>query len=212
MGRWLALLLLVLAAESGQAQSPANVLVVVNDNSPISRTIADYYMRRREIPARNLCHIHATTAQDIDRATYDREIAAPIGDFLKKHLLVDSILYVVTTLDVPLRIQRSRGLGGSQASVDSDLAALYFDLTQPKPHPVDGSLASPFFGKKNARFSHPAFPMYLVTRLAAYDLDGVKRIIDQSLRAANRGKVVIDGAAGEGEGNNRPPPGDTHLA
>src|SRR5258708_4082939 len=69
MGRRLALLLLLLAAEPGYARSPANVLVVVNDNSPISRTIADYYMRRREIPVA----ICATSTQPPPRTS-----AAPL--------------------------------------------------------------------------------------------------------------------------------------
>ena len=34
--------------------------------------------------------------------------------------------------------------------------------------------------------------MYLVTRLAAYDLEGVKAIIDRSMHAVNQGKFVID--------------------
>ena len=41
-------------------------------------------------------------------------------------------------------------------------------------------------------FSHPEFPIYLVTRLAAYDFDGVKGMIERSLAASNRGKFVLD--------------------
>src|SRR6516164_6850147 len=73
---------------AAHAQGPANVLVVVNDNSSASRAIGDYYMRRREIPAANLCHLHTTPEQDIDRAFYDRDVAAPLARFLKKNGLV----------------------------------------------------------------------------------------------------------------------------
>ncbi len=63
-----------------------------------------------------------------------------------------------------------------------------------------GSIPNPFFSKRDAKFSHPQFPIYLVTRLAAYDFDGVKALIDRSIDAtdaaargnANRGKFVID--------------------
>lgn len=192
---------LTLAAGLSRAQGPANVLVVVNDNSSFSRSVADYYMRRRAIPARNLCHIRAADRQDIDRATYDREVAAPIAACLKNNRAIQSTLYIVTTLGVPLRIEGTNGIGGNAASVDSELAALYYDLTTGKPHPVDG-LENPFFGKKDAAFNHPRFGMYLVTRLAAYDLEGVKRLIDQSLRAVNRGKFVIDAGPGDKDGNN----------
>ena len=36
------------------------------------------------------------------------------------------------------------------------------------------------------------FPMYLVTRLAAYDFDGVKGIIERSLAARNRKPDILD--------------------
>jgi uncharacterized protein (TIGR03790 family) len=111
---------------------------------PISRSIAEYYAHRSTIRSSNVCHIRASTHEDIDRAAYDRDIAAPIGAFLKKNGLVQSIFYIVTTSGVPLRIEGTSGLGGDAASVDSELAALYFDLTQGKPHQVDGSLENPF--------------------------------------------------------------------
>jgi uncharacterized protein (TIGR03790 family) len=75
--------------------------------------------------------------------------------------------------------------------VDSELTLLYSDL-KGKTHEIAGPLVNPFFGKRDAKFAHPEFPMYLVTRLQAYDLEGVKAIIDRSLHAANQGKFVID--------------------
>ncbi len=158
-------------------------------------------MRRRQIPAGHLCHIRATTKQDVSREIYNSEVAGPIGECLKKDSLIDSVFYIVTTLGVPLRIEGTGGPGGSQASVDSELAALYYDLTHGKPHPVDGPFFNPFFGNKSAHFSHPAFPLYLVTRLAAYDVDTANRLVDQCMRASNRGKFVIDAGAGGAEGN-----------
>ena len=204
-GPWTRRLWLVLALHPGvvRAQGPASVLVVVNDNSTVSRSVADYYARKRAIPASNMCHIRASLREDIDRATYEREIAAPIGAFLKKNSLVQSIFYIVTTSGVPLRIEGASGLTGDAASVDSELAALYFDITRGKPHPVDGSLENPFFGKSRSAFGHPQFPMYLVTRLAAYDAQGAKGIVDRSVHASNRGKFVIDLNSGNDQpGNN----------
>src|SRR5208282_4248293 len=63
----------------------------------------------------------------------------------------------------------------------------------------------PFFGKRDVPFRHPQFPIYLVTRLAAYDWTDVKAMIDRSLAARNRGKFVIDVSGARGsyaEGNN----------
>jgi uncharacterized protein (TIGR03790 family) len=111
---------------------------------------------------------------------------------LRKGRLVETVLYIVTTLEVPLRIKGSEGMDGDQSSVDSELTLLYLDMKRGTPHPLKGAVPNPFFGKKDAPFTHPQFPIYLVTRLAAYDFDGVKAIIDRSLLAANKGKFVID--------------------
>ena len=196
---------LVLTASVLWAQIPQNVLVVVNDNSPVSRSIGEYYALRRAIPPRNICHIHTTTDEVIQRPQYKAEIAAPIADYLKKNNLVESVLYIVTTMGVPLKIPGSgpESLSSDAAAVDSELTLLYSDM-RGAPHTVAGSLLNPFFGRTHDKFSHPEFPIYLVTRLAAYDFDDVKGIVDRSLRAANRGKFVIDLAGGfanaEGEG------------
>jgi len=82
---------------------------------------------------------------------------------------------------------------------------LYADLTTGKPHPLDGGIPNPFFGKRERVFSHREFPIYLVTRLAAYDFDGVKALIERSLAATNRGKFVLDLRGNDDE------PGDDWL-
>jgi uncharacterized protein (TIGR03790 family) len=178
------------------AQSPAgaaaSVMVVINDKSALSRSIGEYYALRREIPAKNLCHIRTSEEEEIQRPVYDREIAGPIAGCLRRGGLTEQILYIVTTGGVPLKIQGSEGLGGDLAAVDSELTLLYTDMHQGRPHTLNGMVPNPFFGKRDARFTHPEFPIYLVTRLAAYDFDGVRAIIDRAKEAANRGKFVID--------------------
>src|SRR5579862_5818519 len=174
------------------AQGPANVLVVVNDSSSLSRLIGEYYAQHREIPARNICHLRTADEEYIQRPVYDKEIAAPIANCLRRNGLTEQILYIATTGGVPLRIEGMGGLGGDIAAVDSELTLLYLDMHQGKPHTLNGVIPSPFYGKPEAKFAHPGFPIYLVTRLAAYDFDGVRAIIDRAREAANRGKFVID--------------------
>jgi uncharacterized protein (TIGR03790 family) len=187
-----ALAVLFFAAPLSWAQDGHNVLLVVNDNSSVSRNIGDYYARRRSIPQTNICHIRATEDETISRDQYNLQIAAPIASYLRKSGLVENVLYIVTTLGVPLRIEGNGRVDGEQAAVDSELTLLYLDMKRRSPHSLKGSLPNPFFGRKDSAFTHPQFPIYLVTRLAAYDFDGVKAIIDRSLLAANKGKFVID--------------------
>ena len=183
-------------------QTGENVLVVVNQISPLSRQIAEYYVPRRHIPAANVCRLNAKLDEEISRDEFDKQIAQPIGEFLRAGHLTEKILYIVTTSGVPLRIQGSGGQLAEQASVDSELTLLYSHL-HGKPHTLSAGIANPLFGKMGAAFRHPDFPIYLVTRLAGYDFEDVKDIIDRALLARNRGKFVIDLKANDSTRGNQ---------
>jgi uncharacterized protein (TIGR03790 family) len=185
------------------AQGPESVLIVINDNSALSREIGEYYARRRGVPMRNICHLNTVTTENIARESYDKQVADIIAAFLRHNGLIESILYIVTTAGVPLRIPGTgTGLSTENASLDSELTLLYTDLHSGHAHPLTGSLPNPFFGKRDAKFTHPQFPIYLVTRLQAYEFKDVKAMIDRSLEAANRGKFVIDLKSGSDEQGN----------
>ena len=78
-----------------------------------------------------------------------------MGAFLHKNGLQESIYYIVTTAGVPLKISGAGdGMNSSAASVDSELTLLYSDLKTGKPHPIEGSIPNPFFGKRDRAFSH----------------------------------------------------------
>ena len=111
--------------------------------------------------------------------------------YLKKAQLTESVLYIVTTLGVPLKVD-GPGMGprSEHASVDSELALLYGKLRGTK-YSRSGPLPNPMY-QRDARLQHPAVPIYVVTRLAAYDFNDVKAMIDRSLAARNRGKFVLD--------------------
>lgn len=186
-----------------RAETPGRVVVVVNDNSALSLKIGEYYARRRGVPAKNVCHLRTTASEQISREIFDQEIAAPLGAYLKKAGLIESVYYIVTTAGVPLKITGTRHMEGDYASVDSELTLLYSDVKTGKPHKLSGTAPNPFFGNRDRPFSHPQFPIYLVTRLAAYDFEGVKGMIDRSLAAANRGKFVVDlSSPDDSPGNN----------
>ncbi len=161
----LLILALLATCVHGQTAGPANVLVVVNDTSSLSRSIGEYYVRRRAIPLKNVCRIQAPTEEVVSRQDYDRSIAAGVVACLRREQLTEQVLYIVTTQGVPLRVEGTEGIGGTMAAVDSELSLLYLDMRTGKPHNVNGSLNNPYF-RSAARFSHPEVPIYLVTRLA----------------------------------------------
>jgi uncharacterized protein (TIGR03790 family) len=178
------------------APKPANVLVIVNDASPLSRSIGEYYVRQRAIPPHNLCTITAPDRESITRDEYNRLVAGPVGICLRSKGLVESVLYLVVTQGVPLRVRGVVSRNGDNASVDSELTLLYGKL-HGADYPLNGAIANPFYRQLNAEFRHPQFPIYLVTRLAAYDLAGVKAMIERSLAARNVGTFVLDLQSGE---------------
>ena len=102
----------LLASNPFPAQGVANVLLVVNDASRLSRDIGQYYSARRGVPPRNICHIRTAETEEIERAQYDREIAGPIGACLTRNQLTEQILYIVTTGGVPLKIPGSGEMNG----------------------------------------------------------------------------------------------------
>jgi uncharacterized protein (TIGR03790 family) len=186
------LALLLVTAGALHAQSGENVLLVVNKNDAISRQVGEYYRPRRSIPVANVCTISATTDEEINWKTYEDQVERPIAECLMKGNLTDKVLYIVTTSGVPLKID-GPGTGPltERASVDSELTLLWGKL-KGQVFKRPGSLANPLYGHRDAHFAHPAFPIYLVTRLAAYDFNDIKAMIDRSLVARNRGKFVID--------------------
>jgi uncharacterized protein (TIGR03790 family) len=201
MTRLLAMLLLVAGCVG--AQTGENVLLVVNRKSPLSTQIANYYRPLRAVPAANVCYLDSTTDEEIDWPTYQRSIEVPVGGCLSKGGLQEKVLYIVLTAEIPLKIAGTPGTieVAENGSVDSELTLLYQKLKGAK-FIRKGTVANPFFGKMDATFRHPQYPIYLVTRLAAYDWNDVKGMMDRSLAARNRGKFVIDLKSADDEPGN----------
>ena len=191
-----------LCAQGVWAQGPENVLVVMNRDSKVSRDITSYYARRRAVPANHVCRIAAPESEQITRWTYENRVEREVRGCLEREGLVESILYIVTTAGVPLKVAGSSGAKATGASVDGELALLYGKIHGAE-YPLESGVDNPFFRQRDVPFRHPRFPIYLVTRLAAYDTDGVRALIDRGLQARNRGRVVLDlKSASDEPGNN----------
>jgi uncharacterized protein (TIGR03790 family) len=199
-GAWL----ILVGMMEGAIPGPERVLVIVNQQSGLSRRIGELYARKRSIPERQVCRIQMPEVETITRRQFNTELEPAVAACLRDRQLDEQIFYLVLAQGVPLRVKSENG-GGTNAdgaSVDSELTLLYRRLRGQK-FPEPGWLENPFFRQRDTPFDHRSFPMYLVTRLAAYTFADVERIIDQSLAARNQGKVVIDLRSGDDEeGNN----------
>ena len=203
MTRHCRFLLFLLLAASTRAQGPENVLLIVNDWSTNSRAIAEYYAAQRKIPPANVCRIATGDRETLDRAAYLADIENPVAQCLRSRKLEEKILYFVTTLGVPLRVTGAGdAMATETAAVDSELTLLYGKLKGRSYSPA-GPVENPFYRQRETPFEHRSFPIYLVTRLAAYSVDEVKALIDRSLLAENRGRFVLDlRDASDEEGNS----------
>jgi hypothetical protein len=179
------------AAVGEDVDAGRRVLLVVNTASPDSLAAGAYYAAKRNIPARNICRLLMPLDETISRETYRAAVAHPVLEFLKSRKLADQIEYIVTTLGVPLRVAGSGGPDGEAASVDSELTVL--GDREPR---LAGGVPNPYYAHATP-FRRSEFGIYLVTRLAAYDVASVKGMIDRSLEARNRGRVVLDLRSGE---------------
>jgi uncharacterized protein (TIGR03790 family) len=197
------LLLLGLAfLAAGHAQTGEQVLLVANRKDAASREVAEYYRPRRSVPAGNVCWLDATAQEEISWDVYQQQIEKPITACLERAGLREKILYIALTLGLPLKVTGGgRGFDVEHASVDSELALLYGKLHGATVKRA-GVISNPFFAKRDEPFRHPRFPIYLVARLAAYDVAEVKAMVDRSLAAHNRGKFVIDLSASSDDPGN----------
>jgi uncharacterized protein (TIGR03790 family) len=162
------------------------VLVVVNDESAISRAIGEHYRTTRGVPARNVVHLSipltdptfTTWAHEtVSRDRYERDIRDPIAAFLASEAPKREIEIIVTTKGVPLRIREEGGSPDKPyerrtwASVDAELALLGSDL---EGSPGLATSANPYFGSEEPfgewRRRHPSAPLrHLVARITGYE-------------------------------------------
>jgi len=182
--------------QAAEAQSGANVLVVINHASSASETIGRQYAERRDVPEQNLCVLQLPLDESVNREVYDTQIEQPIWSCIANRQAQDRILYIVLTKDVPIRISGTSGRSGTNASVDSELTLLYRRRTG-ESVPVVGFVPNPYFAGATPSttvepFTHRAHDIYLVTRLDGYTLQDALALIDRAAGPKADGVFVLD--------------------
>jgi uncharacterized protein (TIGR03790 family) len=192
--------LLVVSSSIGnkcaEAQSAANVLLVVNSASAASGTVSQYYAGHRGIPQDNICSITTAATESITRDAYTRQIEEPIWQCIASLRAYDRILYIVLTKDVPIRISGTGGRAGTNASVDSELTLLYRRRTG-QSSPIAGFVPNPYFAgaapiTSIKPFTHESQDIYLVTRLDGYTVQDALKVIDRAAAPVKDGRFLLD--------------------
>ena len=179
-----------------RAQSAENVAVVINDASPESKQIGEYYIKARGIPATNVIRLQTTTDETIQPAAFLSTIQAPIAGALNRSNAQDRILYIVLTKGIPLRIAGTAGPQGTVASVDSELTLLYRRMTG-RNVLSRGKVANPYYlGARPIAeaktFAHRDHDIYLVSRLDAFTVEEAISLVVKAESPSRDGRVVLD--------------------
>ncbi|MCK5773262.1 MAG: TIGR03790 family protein, partial [Thermoplasmata archaeon] len=148
-----------------------DVVLIVNDNSEISKEIGTYFAQRRGLPPENIINISTSTSTTISPSEFD-EVAAAIKANLTDRGITDQINYMVTTKGVPLRVS---GATNARASFDSELALVGGDF-ESSIH--SSSRTYNEYYENMTSFSFKGVGMRLVTRLTGYTVEEAKHLVD----------------------------------
>lgn len=83
------------------ALEPEEILVIANTNAAKSKGLAEYYMKKRQIPEKNLVSLFMTDKETCSREEYEKKVVPPVRRFLDQNT---GIRAIVTVFGVPLRI------------------------------------------------------------------------------------------------------------
>lgn len=196
MGTIRTFILLIAIAEVAAAQSPDNVLLVLNESSPQSLEIGQYYAQKRGLPAQNVLRIKTVLTEEISRDDFSRQLEVPIATWLMRNSAQDRILYFVLTKGIPLRVAGLSGEKGTVASVDSELTLLYARMLGAQA-PLPGRIGNPYFLSdaiiaRARQFSHQNMQIYLVSRLDGYTVADIRGLIDRGSAPSREGKILLD--------------------
>jgi uncharacterized protein (TIGR03790 family) len=199
--------------EGSPEELPAHLLVVYNSSDPASKSLAEYYARRREIPAERVLGINCSMQEEVSRAEYESTIREPIISYIYQKnwmerrsvpvrvagrvmdLLVatrNDVWAMVLMRGVPLRIAEDPTLQGSLEDIpplQTNAAAVDSELALLPIFglPAGGFVPNAFFDRAGTGFVRAgpelATKLILVTRLDGPRPADVRRMIDDSLYA-----------------------------
>ncbi len=168
----------------------SDVLLVVNDNSTISKQIGDYFRANRNIPDINVCNISVSNQEAITRAEFN-VLRAQIENYLNSNNLTNKTNFIITTKGVPIRITHSTA--SRRASVDSELCLILGSYSTFIDDSLNTKISQHIYYNKDEDFKREKFPIYLVTRLTGFNFSDVKQLIDNAAASAGvRGGFFFD--------------------
>jgi uncharacterized protein (TIGR03790 family) len=146
---------------------PQHLALIVNDEDPLSRRIAEYYLTRRHIPASNVIHVQFSPGGEVMRPQTFRIIKAQLDTQVP-----DAVQGYVLTWTAPYRVGCMSITTAFAAGFDETFCAQGCNETR----------ASPYFNSASQRpFTDLGWRPAMM--LAGETFDDVKTLIDRGLAA-----------------------------
>jgi len=180
----IATIAIIFSALSGFAQivNYDDVGVIVNDNSPVSLQIGEYFQQARNIPEQNMIHIETVTDEAIDTIEF-RNIQYQIKNYILQQGLENKLNYLVTTKGVPFDIEVDSCRIHTPisftkcSSVESELTLLFSaDSTEIIKRSY---IQNPYFDS-TIPIDSADLDILLVSRLDGKDIQDVFNLIDRN--------------------------------
>jgi uncharacterized protein (TIGR03790 family) len=163
--------------------SGLNVAVVVNQPSPDSLALGNYYCERRHVPARNLVRINWAGGRVYwTRKECQGALIEPLAAALTQRGLTGQIDYVVLSMDIPYRVYED-------LDMNSTTSTLFYgfktnDWRSPSPCQLSPEGDHDYFASElpfRPRLEGADAPRLLATMVTADTLAEAQRVIDRGV-------------------------------
>ena len=192
--RYLFLLFLTALSVVG-AEAGSKVVVVYNSDMPESKEVAEYYAKRRNVPAAQVFGLPLPKSEPMSRVDYVAKLERPFLAKVGTNVAEWPFRYVLLCYGVPTKILPDLDLNENvptslqtelrrtDASVDSQLACIAL-----KEKPLwAGPHENRFYAATNAMAMQPTNGIVLVTRLDGPTPTIVKGLVDKAIEAETNG-------------------------
>ena len=177
------------------AESGSNVVVIYNSEMPESKDVADYYAKRRNVPARQILGFALPKGEPMSRVEYLEKLQTPFLDKVGTNASTWPFRYVLLCYGVPTKIlpdldlkedlptSLQTELRRTDASVDGQLACVALK----EKILWAGPFVNQFYSETNAASLQPSNGALMVTRLDGPSAAIAKGLVDKAMDAETNG-------------------------
>ena len=124
--------------EGGSILGPQHLALVINDEDPLSRRIAEYYLTRRHIPASNVIHVKFNPGNRVMRPETFRELKAQLDaltpDVVQGYVLTWTAPYRVGCMSITTAFAAGFSEAFCVQGCKPTQASPYFDSDSQRPY------------------------------------------------------------------------------